>query len=90
MITEDTQMPRGTNIVILLAHKPLAILDKGKQFIILDPTKFLHFFKITIFKNFFLFFLKFIIYIQMLPIYPLTIAEVDWKHITFNTYVVKT
>ncbi len=31
-ITDDTEKPHGTNDVLLLSHKPLAIVDRGKQY----------------------------------------------------------
>ncbi len=30
MIPEDTEIPHGTNIIILMAHRFLAILSRGK------------------------------------------------------------
>ncbi len=42
MISDETDIPYGINVVILLVHKLLAILGSGKQIIILNLTIFLN------------------------------------------------
>ncbi len=41
MITDDTNIPRGTNVIVPLPHKPLVILNRDKQIFSLDLTTFL-------------------------------------------------
>ncbi len=52
----DTEISPGTNFIILLAHKPLAILDKDKQNNNFGPV-FSFFYFLKIFWGFFVFIL---------------------------------
>ncbi len=40
LFTNDTEIPHGTKAVVLLAHKPITVFDRGKQKTILDPAIF--------------------------------------------------
>ncbi len=40
LIVYNAEIPCGASIIILLALKPLSILDRGEQIVILDMMKF--------------------------------------------------
>ncbi len=43
LITDNREIPRGTSVVMLLAHKPLVISEEEIKMKILDPNNFYKF-----------------------------------------------